>query len=536
MRFCIYIVSVLAVITHSLYAQKASWLWARSAGAKGNDAALSAAIDTAGNIYTAGYYSDSAIFSDTSLHAAKGTKFFLAKYSPGGTRLWIRTSTLKGQSEATSICISQNKYLYLTGYYSDSLLVGSTVLYSAGSAQNFFLAKFDLNGNLLWAASEIASGGDFRKAVAADGLGNAYVCGSFSGPAIFGTTHFTSSGEDIFLAKYAPDATLLWAKKIGGPSDDAAFGIAVSPAGNFVVTGSFGNTTDFGGSKLTAAGISDVFITKFTSDGNLLWAKQAGDSSQAEGSAIALDQNDNIYLTGKFYGFQPPGCDGFGNIYIAKYSPEGNRQWMKCAGSGGEESGKAVAIDKSGNLFVTGANDITIDFGTGELPITGLFDAFIVTFDPFGTPRWADHAAGTGDDEGNVIAIDSSNNIFLAGSFTDTSNFGQLKLTGYGLNDIFIGKIGALSGVSDTKDRLDRISMYPNPAATHISISLPPDMNGDITLILVSELGIVVRKEEFFNDPDNRMISLSLNGLAKGIYLCNIRHNSLLRSCTVELQ
>jgi len=524
---CLFLYIFLTLGATSLSAQT-NWLWAKSGGGKGNDQALSIAADSAGNVYAAGYYTDSAVFNDTVVHAAKGTKFFLAKYSPSGSLLWLKTSIAKGQSEAVSVCLSQNTYLYLTGYFSDSLVFTTDTLFSSGNAQNFFLAKFDLAGNEIWGKSAAASGGDNRKAVSSDEAGNAYVCGSFSGSAKFGATQLTSLGnsEDIFIAKFSPGGAITWAKQIGATADDAAFGIAASSSGNFVMTGLFASTVDFGGSQLTTSGTSDIFIAKYSADGNLLWARHSGDTSKGEGAGVALDKEENVYVTGTFSGIIPPDCDGSGNIYIAKYSAGGIKQWVKCMGAGSEETGNAIAADNAGNIFITGAYDEPIDFGTGQLSFDGIFDVFIVKLNSSGTAIWADKAGGGGDDVGLGVAIDSSGNILLAGKYTDTVYFGSTPLLNRGITDIFVTKIGAQSGVNNLYPPGRDFALYPNPAQNELNVSWSNEMSDEITVELFSVIGVSVKKV-FSQISGKQIVSIPLEGIATGVYLCRISEGGI---------
>src|SRR5438552_1300100 len=160
MKYCLGILIFIGIFGGSLAAQQANWLWARSGGGKGYDQVISLAADKSGNIFATGYYRDSAVFSGTTIRSAKsGTHFFFAKYSSDGSLLWIQTSPVKGQSQGTGVCIGEDKYLYLTGYFSDSIIFGSHLLLSQGT-HNIFLAKYDLDGSLLWAISDGANADD----------------------------------------------------------------------------------------------------------------------------------------------------------------------------------------------------------------------------------------------------------------------------------------------------------------------------------------------------------------------------------------
>jgi hypothetical protein len=529
------------VVPDSLQAQQTNWLWAHSGGGKGADQTSSIAIDSAGNVYGVGYYADSAIFSGISVHGEKGNHFFLAKYAKNGSLLWIKsTGLVTGQSQGNGITVGKDNYLYVTGYFSDSLTLNNTVLTSSGS-DDIFLAKYDFDGNIQWVVRGGGPGYNLSRSVSTDRVsGNIYITGSFSGSAHFGSKDITSfGGDDIFLIAYDSSGSVLWAKNFGSKIGDVGYGITTGNLGNIAVTGTFGDTADFGGKKLIAKGKSDIFIAKYTSAGDLLWAEQAADTSYGQGASVVMDSKENVYVTGRFYfdgsGIVPD-CDGTGNIYIAKYNSDGVKQWMKCAGNGGEESGDAIALDSSGYIYVTGGFDFRIDFGSGQIQNLGLIDAYIAKFNSSGIAQWSDRIGGDGDDEGTSVAIDPLGNILFAGGFSDTCAFGSFTLLSQHLKDAFVTKIGPEAFVKEISSTNSRISIYPNPAQSAITIEYVNDKkNDDVTVEIVNPLGVVFRKN-IFRSLDATTFPLSINDLPKGIYFCHVSMNSWSESRMVVVQ
>jgi hypothetical protein len=161
------------------------------------------------------------------------------------------------------------------------------------------------NGSTLsWAVKAGGSSDEGGNGIAVDSNGNAYVTGHFEGTATFGSTSLTSSGaNDIFIAKLSSIGEWQWAVKAGGPGDsDSAYGIAVDPNGNAYATGYFEGTATFGSTSLTSSGGNDIFIAKLSSSGEWQWAVKAGDSSGVFGNGIAVDSSGNAYVTGHFSG------------------------------------------------------------------------------------------------------------------------------------------------------------------------------------------------------------------------------------------
>src|SRR5688500_14912235 len=209
-----------------------------------------------------------------------------------------------------------------------------------------------------WAKQPGGPEGDAGSRVAVDASGNSYVTGIFRGVASFGSIDLTSSGvADIFIAKYDASGNMLWAKQAGGKDIDASKNIAVDSGGNSYITGEFLGSATFGGITLTSNGNYDAFIAKYDASGNVLWAKQSGGTGLEVGRGIAVDGNGNSYMTGYFNGsaiFDSATLTSAGSydVFIAKYDATGNFQWAERAGSSGEDFGRNVATDGSGNSFI----------------------------------------------------------------------------------------------------------------------------------------------------------------------------------------
>lgn len=520
----------------SLKAQTGNWAWAQSGGGRGQDQVASVATDRDGNVYLAGSYQDSAVFSGIDLPHNRGYHLFFAKYSKEGSLVWIKTTVgLSNSSQATGISVSGDN-LFLTGYFLGSIAFDDTLLSTSGS-NDIFIAKFDLNGNIQWARSAGSIGFDFARSVASDGRGNTYVAGSFGAQAKFGSKAITPTGlDDAFIVKYDPLGEVLWVKNIGSlRSDEAGYGITVGVSGTLAVTGSFGDTCEFGGTKLIAKGRSDIFIAKYSAAGDLLWAQQAGDTAYGQGASVVMDAAENVYITGRFYYDGPgivPDCDGTGNIYIAKYSSGGVKQWMKCAGNGGEESGDGIAIDSNGYMYVTGGYDYTIDFGSGEIINKGLIDAFLVKFNSSGIEQWHDRAGGKGDDYTTSIAIGAGGSIYLGGAFSDTSIFGSFQLQSRHLKDAFVARINEQSNVVYTSClKNNGISLYPNPAGDKLNINYFSDSEEKVSIELFSVLGVSVKKVVMPNSGSGmQSLSVPIGDLPKGSYFCRVNPGEKMQS------
>jgi gliding motility-associated-like protein len=373
-----------------------------------------------------------------------------------------------------AITLDAQGNIYATGYFS------STVDFDPGpgvynltssAAEDIFITKSDPSGKLIWAKSI----GDFRYqagyAIALDVNNNIYVTGIFFGTVDFdpgpGVSTLTSAGnEDIFILKLDNNANLIWAKKIGGPSNDFCNAIVLDNGGNIYLNGYFDGTSDFdpgiGVDTLVSHGATDIFICKLSNNGNLQWAENIGSSSSDAAYSIGLDAQNNVYSTGFFFGqadFDPgPGVfnmqtSGFGDGFILKLAPNGD--FIKASRLGGDNEVRCLQlkIDKTaGAIFVTGYFDGIADFD----PAAGVFnlnstigneDAFIAKYDLNQNLLWAKQITGPSFQKGFALESDALGNVYCTGHFDVSADFdpgpGTFIMTAQGLADAFVCKLDA---------------------------------------------------------------------------------------------
>jgi hypothetical protein len=247
----------------------------------------------------------------------------------------------------------------------------------------------------------------------------------------------------------------LWAKGMGGTSDDQGQSIAVDASGNVYTTGYFQGTADFnpgaGVFNLTGGG---MFISKLNSSGIFVWAKAIG---SANGYSIVTDASGNVYTTGSFGGtvdfdpgagvFNLTSSGGSQDIFISKLDSSGNFVWAKAIGGTNDDRGCSLTLDSLDNVYTTGYFTGTADFDPDSTVIFNLTGGgmFISKLNSSGNFVWA---KAIGSANGNSIVIDASGNVYTTGHFVGTVDFdpgaGTYNLTatvGGGLGDIFISKL-----------------------------------------------------------------------------------------------
>ena len=303
-----------------------NWLWAKQAWGIGEDVGFSIAVDAKGNSYITGVFMESANFGTTTLTSSGDYDIFVAKLDINSNWLWAKQAGGTDDDYGNGIAVDANGNSYVTGYFSESATFGTTTLTSSGDI-DIFVAKLDSSGNWLWANQAGGTNCDYGHGIAVDDNGNSYIIGNFLESANFGITTLTSSGYyDIFVAKLDINGNWLWAKQAGGTSYDFGNSIAVDTNRNVYVTGFFySSSCSFGTITLinSSSEYIDIFVAKLDINGNWLWAKQAGGTSDDCGYGITVDVNGNSYITGIFRGSATFGTttltsSGDFDIFVAK--------------------------------------------------------------------------------------------------------------------------------------------------------------------------------------------------------------------------
>lgn len=453
--------------TLNSFSQSPPWLWAKSAGGASFEIASSVTTDASGNVYVVGGFSSSTItFGTTTLTNIYAPNYynpdiFIVKYDSIGNILWAKSASGNNADYANSVAIDALGNIYVVGsFLGTTITFESTILTNTGTVntEDIFVTKYDPSGNLLWAKSAGGNTRDYAFSVSIDSLGSIYVAGSFSNNGItFGSVTLTNTGSyDMFLVKYDTSGNVLWAKSVGGAAYSSCWpnSVTTDASGNVLVAGYFSDSTIiFGSDTLTSTSTGgSLFLAKYDTAGNVLWAKNASGSANSWSWAysVSADPNGNSYLVGKFGGYEIIfGSDTLtnpvgDNMFITKYDALGNVLWAKISSGTDDNRAYSVATDANGNCYVVGlftGNSITF----GSVTITTVNtnnspDMVIVKFDATGNLIWAKSPGGVHSYNVGSVAVDVFGNVYVAGDFKPTINFGTATLTSNGNGDMFIAK------------------------------------------------------------------------------------------------
>jgi hypothetical protein len=440
---------------------------------------------------------------------------FIVKYDALGNVLWAKSAGGTNLDYGAGISTDNSGNVYVTGYFSSSLITfGTTTLINSGT-YDMFIVKYDSSGNVLWAKSAGGTNTDFGISIFTGVGGNVYLAGFFYSSSItFGTTILSNTGSaDIFLVKYDVSGNELWAKSEGGTYSDWGYGISTDAAENVYLTGYFlSSSITFGTTALTNAGSNswDMFIAKYDSSGNVLWAKSAGGTNDEKGNSISSDADNNVHVTGIFesptiiFGTTTLTNAGGEDVFIVKYDSSGNVLWAKSAGDINDDRGYDNYTDVVGNVYVLGSfTSDSINFGATTLTNAGIVigaDLFIVKYDPSGNLLWAKSAGGTDYEEGYGVSTDTSGeNVYVTGYFiSPTITFVTTTLTNVGDGDVFIAKLASTTGIKENSNSPNQISISPNPTSSTFTITFPNTIHTG-TIEIYNVFGEKVMEETIYN-------------------------------------
>ena len=281
--------------------------------------------------------------------------------------------------------------------------------------------------------------------VGVDSAGNAYIAGAFYNSTSCGSFSFSSKGgSDISVAKLDPSGKVLWATTGGGYSSDVIADLAVDASGNSYILGKFTTAALFGTFALTTKNSGPVFLAKLDSSGKYLWAQSLPGYLDAVYGGLALDASGNVFVTAKFGGTQSFGSTTLtakgDSIFVAKLNSSGKALWAAAGTDTGDVAG--IAVDGSGNSFITGNyhNDYQSTkqprFGSLVLPLAKNRDIYVAKLDASGTFSWATVAGSDSNDDSEAITTDSAGNIWIGGAFGTKATFGTLTLSTTGSNTV----------------------------------------------------------------------------------------------------
>ncbi|MFT5780350.1 MAG: gliding motility-associated-like protein [Crocinitomicaceae bacterium] len=386
------------------------------------------------------------------------------------TTEWLITAGLGGSDKGTTIKADDAGNTYITGYYNSEANFGPFYTgYSFASSKEVYVAKIDPDGNYLWVKNGINYYDDRGLGLCLDPAGNVYVTGTCWGGLDFGmlSVYNSSSWSDqIFVIKLDSDGNEIWMKNAGNDDtgsgftinenglpqtlyqDDHGQDLASDSQGNIYVTGFLSNVVATPGvANFDAIAVplnpndSVAFLAKLANDGTWQWVRTFEGIYQHRDNAVAVDNDDNIYVTGGFVetsNFEGTILNSVGgeDIYVIKYDSDGNFMQVTQAGGLLDDRGDAITFGNDNTMYIGGEFRDTCHFGPQYLNNHGSAsgrDAFVARMAKDGQWLWAARAGSNkGKDRVTSICANSQGNVFVSGQYSSDAKFGSLEVNSAG--------------------------------------------------------------------------------------------------------
>ncbi len=515
-----FIIIIYFSIAASVFSQFQQWANTYNGSANSNDEAYYIAADQQGNIIVSGRITST----------GNNSNFGTVKYSSSGTQLWeaVYDGAAGQYDEPNGLTVDGDGNVYVTGmtrnasFYYDIAVIkynsagiiqwtqvwagpsnlndepagiyvdGTGNVYVTGNTEvtsntnyNYITLKYNSAGALQWAKQYNHPMNNYDKALFIAGSGdNIYVCGNSNAPVTYLgylTIKYNSNGDSLWTARYDASTSM----------NEIPYDFKVDAQGNVYVTGM---------THSTSSGV-DWITLKYNTNGAEQWQTRYTSPGNAQDipEGLAVDAGGNVYVTGRTRINST--YNDFGTI---KYNSSGVQQWLAVydyTPQEGDDYGYDIAVDNSGNVYVTGNSQQT---GSDR-------DALTIKYNSSGTQQWVARYDSTNSEEAYAMALDANNNVYVTGYTSGaTSNFLTVKYS----------QVNAITQLSNEIPKDFMLSQnYPNPfnPITNINFSIPAAGNVKISVYDISgrEISVLVNENlgagEYKTDFD-------ASGLSSGVY------------------
>lgn len=403
-------------------------------------------IDNTKNIIIFGSFKDTLRIDGIKYVSSGLTDLFLAKYNSLGTLQWIRTFGGTDEDLSSDLALDANDNIYITGAFRGTT-VFQTFNVTATNFRDIFITKINSSGNVQWLKNAVrGTQNQYGFGINVDNVGNIFLSGTFRTQAIFDNITLTVQKTTInnFIAKFDNSGTHLWSKQIIGTNANARiFEIEAVNSDEIYLGGYFTDTLIYESNRANGNStvFEDIILMKINKDGNLLWMRVAGGTTEDRCNGLTSDIFGNIYLTGYITlnaNFDSSGLGlkdatpllskGGYDMLVAKYNKNGTLQWKKSNGNVGNDIGYGAYTYENIVLFSGYFSDQVI-FNTDTLKSSSTLnnDAGFFVYNTSGDPINGKAIYGNNADRGTCLTFDKTNSAtYFGGTFTsDTLYIGN---------------------------------------------------------------------------------------------------------------
>ena len=379
------------------------------------------AVDSSGNLYITGVGGDTWGNPKHAHSSGFNDDIVVMKLDPSGTLVWNTFYGSTSEDAARGISVDGSGNIYVTGN-SKATWGSPKHAHSSGANYDIAILKLDNTGTFAWNTFYGSASNDSGDAIAVDTGGNVYITGqsyaSWVSPS--SPLHSFSGNVDIVVMKLDSSGALNWHTFYGSSSYDQGKGIAVDASNNVYITGASDAT--WGTPKHSHSGSIEIMVMKLTSSGTLVWHTFYGAATYDYGNAIAVDSSSNVYITGASdatWGSPKHAHSGNSDIMVMKLNSSGDLVWHTFYGSSFYEEGKGIAVDGNNNVYITGTSQY--GWGNPQHPFNTYADILIMKLTNSGALAWNTFYGSVAYDEGSAITVVNGNtDIYVTGQSSTT--------------------------------------------------------------------------------------------------------------------
>ena len=442
--------------------------WSTYYGGAGFDLAANMKCDYAGNVYVTGSTFLSSNMATTGAHQITNAGDFdayLAKFDAQGALLWATYYGGEGMDYSFGLASDRKNRMYISGItrsLTGMATAGSPQTVQSGGDIDFFLSRFDQDGNLIWGRYFGTSGEEYGGICATNDFGQVHLAGYSKGSNLVALNAHQASNSstefDAVLAQFDTLGNQMWGTFYGGDSIETSDGLAYDKMGNVYmagVTNSLDNIATPGAFQTALAGSFDYYLVKFDTLGQRVWGTYYGGTNAEsvvtpvlvfnQNNVLSATQGDELFMVGVSYsdsgiattGTYQDTLNGDADAFLVKFDSQGNRIWATYYGGTGFDQSGAVVSDFAGNAYWAG---FTESFNGLETPgayqtaNNGWHDAYLAKFNANGQLLYGTFFGGTSDDEALAVSIDNQGNTYISGGTMSPGNIATpgAYLTAYG--------------------------------------------------------------------------------------------------------
>jgi|GEM_PF-6137437 len=417
---CLFLLVVLLHPQFSLAQTGYKWL---TAGGSPDfvEFAIDIDVDEEGMIYVSGEFADGAFLWDSTYSASGDNDMFVGKFDPHGQVQWLNTFGSSQLDRIYGMDVGPDGSVFATGY--GKISFNRPPQSAPRHARDIIIVRFDNQGNLVW--GKALDGDIFSEGtdIAGNDLGECYMSSRMETVSYFDNDTLIGNGaEDGMLVKFGASGDMIWALAMGGTGDDEFYDMGLDGQEDVVAGGYYTGNASFGGQSLVGVDGEDACLVKVDSSGTVLWAKSFTGMGDEKVTSVTCAEDGSIYFTGNYDGTISLGSFNFTavnsqDIFYAKADANGNVIWAKTAGANSLDFVEDIEVDQRENVYLCGFyfGNFTIENTT--VTSGGADDFFFAKLDSTGNLILfeTDHYFDTRDAFG--IGVDAQENIVISGAY-----------------------------------------------------------------------------------------------------------------------